>query len=90
MTSLEWFWPMAGLMEEGTRWFDRALAEPVEPSAALLPASTARACLAGQRNDVPACAQLARRAVQLPVAERSAARPGGAAPSAGAAGEHHR
>ena len=73
MTSLEWFWPTADLMDEGTRWFDRVLAEHFDPSPALLSALTAAANLAGQRNDAETCAPLARRAALLPVAEQSAA-----------------
>jgi non-specific serine/threonine protein kinase len=71
LSSLEWFMPNAGLLEEATRWCNRALAEPLEPSSALLPALTSAAYLADIRSDVATSALLARRAGRLTVTDET-------------------
>jgi non-specific serine/threonine protein kinase len=71
--SLNWYWRPAGDLDEGARWFARALTGDHPPTPSLLRALSDAAQLAGHRNDVEMARPVAHRAVALPVTEATAA-----------------
>ena len=72
-SAMAWYWQPAGALDEGARWFARALgdeqADAADASPTRLRALADAVNLCAERNDVEAALPIGRRAVSLPTPE---------------------